>query len=307
MVVPTIAVIVLAILLFALGIYIAYPRTTTIFQKFDLLFTFIVNTFVISRALGILFALDRFNVGWSLNPLTEVNGVIVLFSRWPWVFLRFWDGIFSFEFYALIIVISCFITMILIGKKIKNSGVIMDNYFIYSFLAFLIIFLAEYLLRVEVVSRSIVVGGIQSSLFEFGLICIAVLIPVLSLKLSKVKFLRVFPFILLLYGSIELVARAVMGDLVDYAFHVDFYYLEGITIVVVGFVFILAQIIKVIRRKNRVSQRRPEQQFIRSRTPDIQHKSHKNSQSIDYKELSRNEFSSRLLGNRTWGRRNKKK
>ncbi len=98
---PTIITIIALVTTLVIGVTYVWYRSqsfgkSSALQVLDLLLLQLFFFFLIARILGIIYFNDQLPGTWALLPLTQPEEEIRLLAAWPWVFFRFYDGMFLF-------------------------------------------------------------------------------------------------------------------------------------------------------------------------------------------------------------------
>ncbi len=98
---PTIITIVALVAAVVIGVSYVWYRSqpfgkSSALQVLDLFLLQLFFFFLIARILGIIYFSEQLPTTWALLPLTQPEEEIRLLAAWPWVFFRFYDGVFLF-------------------------------------------------------------------------------------------------------------------------------------------------------------------------------------------------------------------
>lgn len=238
------AILVIVIFIFFILSYSFLTHKLKSFLKFDLIFTHFGISLILMRIIGIIMNLDQFGTLWSVGPLTEKASQILVFSKWPWLFLRMWDGVLDVNYVFSIMIIGLTITLYLNRKKIKNREKIYTSFALSTLLSLTILVIAQIVFKFTLIDRDISLFGIGSNYTTLVFSSI-ILSAVAGIKYYD-RNAKLIPIILVLWSLLNVVGRLSQMKYEPHFLGVDFYYGEAI----LGFLLALFYFLIVVVRKD---------------------------------------------------------
>ncbi len=247
---------VLVFLISFLFVYPVFPRELLNFRKIDFLLLYTFVFLVIGRiwAVFINFS-DIFNVSFSLFPIVGVGDRVYYFSKWPWIFFRFWDGYFVFDYIFFTLVVFL-VLMYLFIRSFRGYMYRLSNVFTILVLSiFIFNLLGDVFLDIFFIRRDI--SFLVSDSFV-KLYFYLILFIMNFLGFYIVRYYSSFLFVWILAGIYVVLASVLPGRGSDFSF-LNIFFLEGLLVLVLGVVFICYEFFyqqKVVDRMDKVYQRR---------------------------------------------------